>query len=66
MVGCCCKGAIPIGPILGGVARVLVVEDITAQEVEYLLDEALGEESEFGVGVGYCGRHDDNAVLDFN
>jgi hypothetical protein len=43
-----------------------VVEDITAQEVEYLLDEALGEESEFGVGVGYCGRHDDNAVLDFN
>ena len=31
----------------------------------YLLDEALGEESEFGVLVGYCGGQDGNAVLDF-
>ncbi len=65
MVGCCCKGAIPIGPILGGVVHVVVVEDVTAQEVGYLLDEALGEESEFGVWVSYCGGHDGNAVLDF-
>ncbi len=33
----------------GGVVRVVVVEDVTAQEVGYLLDEALGEELEFGV-----------------
>ncbi len=66
MVGCCCEGAIPIGPILGGVVRVVVVEDVTAQQVGYLLDEALGEESEFGMWVGYCGGHDGNAVLDFN
>ncbi len=45
MVGCCCKGGIPICPILGGVVRVVVVEDVAAQEVGYLLDEALGEES---------------------
>ncbi len=43
-----------------------MIEDVTAQEVGYLLDEALGEESEFGVWVGYCGGHGGNAVLDFN
>ena len=42
-----------------------MVEDVAAQEVGYLLDEALGEELEFGVWVGYCGGHDGNAVLDF-
>ena len=66
MVGCFCEGAIPIGPILWGVVCVVVVEDVTAQAVGYLLDEALGEELEFGVWVGYCGGHDGNAVLDFN
>ncbi len=65
MVGCCCKGAISIGPILEGVVRVVVVEDVAAQEVGYLLDEALGEELEFGVWVGYRGGHDGDAVLDF-
>ena len=49
----------------GGVIRVVVVEDVTAQEVGYLLDEALEEELEFSVWVGYCGGHDGNAVLNF-
>jgi hypothetical protein len=30
-----------------------VVENITTQEVGYLLDEALGKESEFSVWVSY-------------
>jgi hypothetical protein len=42
-----------------------VVENVATQEVGYLLDEALGQGSEFSVWVGYCGRHDGNAVLDF-
>ncbi len=28
------------------------------------MDEALGEEAEFGVWVGNCGRHEGNGVLD--
>ena len=59
------KGAIPIGPVGGGFLYGVVVEDVTTQEVGYLLDEVLGKESKFCVWVGYCGGHDGNAVLDF-
>jgi hypothetical protein len=38
-------GAIPVGLIGWGFVRVVVVENVTAQEVGYLLDEALREES---------------------
>ena len=41
VVGRRCKGAIPVGPIWWGFVRVVVVEDVAAQEVGYLLDEAL-------------------------
>jgi hypothetical protein len=41
----------------------VVVEDIASQEVGCLLDEALREEPEFSVWIGYCGGH---AGLDFN
>ena len=41
VVGCRCKGAVPVGPIGWGCVRVIVVEDVAAQEVGYLLDEAL-------------------------
>jgi len=40
-----CKGPIPVGPIGRGFVRVVVIENVTAQEVGYLLDEALREES---------------------
>ena len=33
VLGSRCKGAIPIGPIGRGCIRVVVVEDVTAQEV---------------------------------
>jgi hypothetical protein len=67
MVGCPGEGAIPIGPVGGGeVVRVVVVEDVATQEVGYLLDEALGKESEFSVWVDYCGGHDGDVVLDFS
>ena len=36
-----CKGAIPVGPVGWGCVCVVVVEDVAAQEVGYLLDEAL-------------------------
>ena len=45
VVGICPKGAIPIGPVGRGCVCVVVVEDVAAQEVGYLLDEALREES---------------------
>ena len=41
MVGCQCEGAVPVGPIGWGFVRVVVVEYVAAQEVGYLLDEAL-------------------------
>ena len=41
VVGSQCKGAIPAGPIGRGFVRVVVIENITAQEVGDLLDEAL-------------------------
>lgn len=41
VVGRRCKGAIPVSPIWWGFLRVVVVEDVTAQEVRYLLKEAL-------------------------
>ena len=44
VVGSQCKGAIPVGPIGRGFVRVVVVENVAAQEVGYLLDEALREE----------------------
>jgi hypothetical protein len=65
VVGCRGEGAIPISPVGGGLLRVVVVENVATQEVGYLLDEALGKESEFSVWVGYCGGHDVDAVLDF-
>ncbi len=65
MVGCRSEGAIPIGPVGGGISRVVVVENVTTQEVGYLLDDALGKESEFSVWVGYCGGHDGDTVLVF-
>ena len=65
MVGCPSAGAIRIGPVGGGILRVVVVENVATQEVGYLLDEALGKESEFSVWAGCCGEHDGNAVLDF-
>ncbi len=49
MVGCRSEGTISIGPVGGGIFRVVVVENIATQEVGYLLDEALGKESEFSV-----------------
>jgi hypothetical protein len=63
----CCRseGAIPIGPVGGGIFHVEVVENVATQEVGYLLDEALEKESEFSVWVGYCGGHDSNTLLDF-
>ncbi len=45
VVGDQCKGAVPVGPIGRGFVRVVVIENIAAQEVGYLLDEALQEES---------------------
>ncbi len=65
MVGCRSEGGIPIGPVRGGIFRVVVVENVVTQEVGYLLDEALGKESEFSVWVGYGGGHDSNTILDF-
>ncbi len=50
---------------LGGILHVAVVKNVTTQEVGYLLDEALGKDSEFSVWASYCGGHDGNAVLDF-
>jgi len=41
VVGRRCKAAIPVGPIWWGFVRVIVVGDVAAQEVGYLLDEAL-------------------------
>ena len=66
MVGCRHKGAIPICPVGWRFVRVVVVEDVAAQEVGYLLDEALREESEFSVRAGYGGRHGGDACLDVN
>jgi hypothetical protein len=40
-----CKGAIPVGPIGRGFICVVVIENVDVQEVGYLLDEALREES---------------------
>ena len=57
VVGSRRKGAIPISPIGRGCVRVVLVEDVAAQEVGYLLDEALQEESEFRVSVSYVGGH---------
>ena len=45
VVGSQCEGAIPVGPIGWGFVHDVVVEDIAAQEVGYLLDESLREES---------------------
>ena len=45
VVGDQCKGVIPVGPIGWGSVRVVVIENVAAQEVGYLLDEALQEES---------------------
>ncbi len=42
-----------------------MVENIATQEVGFLLDEALGKESEFSVWDGYCRGHDEDTVLDF-
>ncbi len=42
---------------------VVLVEDVAAQEVGYLLDEALREESEFSVPVSYVGGHGGDACL---
>ena len=55
-VGSRCKGAIPVSDR----------GDVTAQKVGYLLDEALREESESGVSVGYGGGHGGDACLDVN
>ena len=41
VVGCRCKGAIPVGPFGWRFVRVIVVENVAAQQVGYLLDEAL-------------------------
>ena len=41
VIGGQCKGGIPVGPIGWGFVCVVVVENVTAQEVGYLLDEAL-------------------------
>ena len=49
VVGCRSEGGIPIGPVGGGIFHVVVVENVATQEVGYLLDEALGKESEFSV-----------------
>ncbi len=62
MRGCCSEGAIPIGPVGGGIFRVVVVENVATQEVGYLLDEALGKELEFSVWVGYCSGHDSDTI----
>ncbi len=64
-VGCRSEGAIPIGPVGGGIFRVVVVENIATQEVGYLLDEALRKKLEFSVWFDYCGGHDGDTVLDF-
>jgi hypothetical protein len=55
VVGSRRKGAIPISPIGQGSVRLVLIEDVTAQEVGYLLDEELREESEFSVLVSYVG-----------
>ncbi len=65
MVGCCSEGAIPIGPVGGGIFRVVVVKNVATQKVGYLLDEALEKELEFSGWVSYCGGHDSNTLLDF-
>jgi len=38
------KGVIPVDPVGRGFVRVVVIENVAAQEVGYLLDEALQEE----------------------
>ena len=65
VVGSRRKGAIPISPIGRGCIRVVLVEveDVAAQKVGYLLDEALREESEFSVSVSYVGGHGGDACL---
>jgi len=45
VVGSQSKGGIPVGPIGWGFIHVIVTENVAAQEVGYLLDEALREES---------------------
>ena len=45
VVGSQCKVAIPVGPIGWGFVRDVVVENVAAREVGYLLDEALREGS---------------------
>ncbi len=64
MVGCRSEGVIPIGPVGGGIFRVVVVENIATQDVGYRLDEALGKALEFSVWVGYCSGCDGDTVLD--
>ena len=66
MVGCRHKGAIPICPVGWGFVRFIVVEDVAAQEVGYLLDKASREESEFSVWAGYGSRYGGDACLDVN
>ena len=41
VVGSLCKRSIPVGPIWRGFVRVVVKEYVAAQEVGYLLDDAL-------------------------
>ena len=64
VVGICRKGAIPIGPVGQGCVYVVVVENVAAQEVGYLLDEALREERQFGVPVSYSGEYGGDVCLD--
>jgi hypothetical protein len=64
VVGSLCKGSIPVCPSWWGFVRVVVIEDVAAQEVGYLLDEALQEESEFGVPVSDGSGHGGDACLD--
>jgi hypothetical protein len=41
VIGRRCEGAVPVSPIGWGFVRVVVVEYVAAQEMGYLLDEAL-------------------------
>ena len=45
VVGSLCKGSVPVGPIWRGFVRVVMIEYVAAQEVGYLLDEVLREET---------------------
>ena len=45
VVGSLCKGSVPVGPIWREFVCVVMIEYVAAQEVGYLLDEVLREES---------------------